>query len=464
MRRNYSGIFYSSLLLAGALFAFAPEIARAQEIEQELAKPVLGAATKFDEYGKVGHCDLTARLDNLAVQLQNEPGKKAYIVGFDAPEKGRGTADWQIKKARFYLTRQRGIDPARVMVVDGGNSDVKGGLTELWIVPEGANPPVKLPEVGKYAAKEFSGKFDTYATDENIYRETVEMGFVSADISHTEFAHKMKQQTESVGYLVIRTSKNSPPGAWRRIARRDEHLLQKDYGIETSRHKSIYSGQADGESSQVELWILPKSAPPPVEGVTEVFEEKSSGAFKLNTYDDYNSEGDSEGTDAEKWMLENLAEALRNNPRASGYIIARESVEPEAVDAEEQAADADIPSTATSEHEHVVEAGTETLADANTSKEAEVYVPMSEIAGRWKQTLAEKHGIAAHRITVLEGRSRQWSGGRLTTWVVPEKAQPPDPFARDADDVEEEESPENGELQTEAGEEASLIESPLPER
>ncbi|MGI8565836.1 MAG: hypothetical protein ACR2LZ_05050 [Pyrinomonadaceae bacterium] len=408
----------------------------------------------------MGHCDLTARLDNLAIQLQNEPDMKAYVISFDTPEKKHGYADWQLKQARFYLTRSRGIDPARIVVIDGGNSNDKGGLTELWTVPEGATPPFELPEAGKYAVKEFRGKFDTYATDENIYREMVEMGFVSADISHTEFADKLKQQPKSVGYLVIRTSKNSPLGAWRRIARRDEHILQKDYGVETTRLKSIHGGLSDGEHAQVELWILPKSASPPVETVIEELEEKSSVAFKLNTYDAYGSED----TDAEEWMLENLAEVLRKDPRASGYIISRETIEPEVDDAEEQATDEEIPQTITNEHHHVVEANAETLADANTSSETEVEIPMSEIAENWKQTLVEKHGIAPHRITVVEGRRRQWSGGRLTTWVVPEKAQPPDPFARDVDETDEEGLQEDGEAQTEASEEMTPILSPRFER
>ena len=32
--------------------------------------PPAGTTRKVDEYGKIGHCDETARLDNFAIELQ----------------------------------------------------------------------------------------------------------------------------------------------------------------------------------------------------------------------------------------------------------------------------------------------------------------------------------------------------------------------------------------------------------
>ena len=65
------------------------------------------------------------------------------------------------------------------------------------------------------------------------------------------------------------------------------------------------------------------------------------------------------------------------------------------------------------------------------------------MAESWKKILSEKHGIDARRIVVLEGKRTPWGNGRLTTWVVPEKAQPPDPLAREPEEIEAEEAEEN---------------------
>ena len=39
-------------------------------------------ARKFDEYGNIRFNDEKARLDNFAIQLQNEPTSQGYIIGY----------------------------------------------------------------------------------------------------------------------------------------------------------------------------------------------------------------------------------------------------------------------------------------------------------------------------------------------------------------------------------------------
>ncbi len=91
---------------------------------------------KFDEYADLSFNDEKARLDNLAIQLQQEPGAQAYYVVFgscDTEGAARST------RAVDYLVNARGIDRARITVVDGG---CRESLTvELWICPTGAGAP-----------------------------------------------------------------------------------------------------------------------------------------------------------------------------------------------------------------------------------------------------------------------------------------------------------------------------------
>ena len=96
-------------------------------------RPTPAPPRKFDEYGNIRFNDEKARLDNFAIQLQNEPGAQGYIYGYgscgsEGQERGN--------RAKDYLVNTRGIDAGRLVVVDGGcKPELK---VELWIVPQGA--------------------------------------------------------------------------------------------------------------------------------------------------------------------------------------------------------------------------------------------------------------------------------------------------------------------------------------
>jgi len=91
---------------------------------------------KFDEYGNIKFNDEKARLDNFAIQLQNQPGSTATIIVYGSCA---GEAQTRGDRARDYLVNTRGIDAGRITVVDGGcRSDL---TVQLWIVPTGATAP-----------------------------------------------------------------------------------------------------------------------------------------------------------------------------------------------------------------------------------------------------------------------------------------------------------------------------------
>ncbi|MGH9944008.1 MAG: hypothetical protein ACRD9R_16815, partial [Pyrinomonadaceae bacterium] len=274
------------LLLTGVLISISAETTCAQDAPSETQRSIRTVAEKFDEYGKVGHCDMSARLDNFAISLMNEPEAKGFIISFDPQAKKYEHAERSLRIARHYLINTRGIAAERIITIHGGSRDVKEEVTELWMGAEGAAPPITPSSKDKYSATDFSGLFSSYTTDERIYREVVELGYSAVDIAHSEFAEKLKQQPDSVGYLLIRTSKNSPAGGWPRIARRDEQILHKGHSVGTERLTSINGGRSDGEYTLVELWVVPKSSAPPV-GVTDEAEAKLSTAIKLNTYETF---------------------------------------------------------------------------------------------------------------------------------------------------------------------------------
>jgi hypothetical protein len=87
--------------------------------------------------------DTKARLDNLAIELQNAPTSQGYIIVYAGRGSRAGQADRLIKRAKDYLINNRGIDAGRISVINGGYRDTD--YFELWVVPQGAEPPQPTP-------------------------------------------------------------------------------------------------------------------------------------------------------------------------------------------------------------------------------------------------------------------------------------------------------------------------------
>lgn len=114
----------------------------------------------FDRYQQICEEDEKARLDNFAIALTNEPETQAYIVFYGgrcyssceidyprhrkhAPRKGE--AQQRAGRIKPYLVDMRGMDPARIVVIDGGFRE--SWEAELWIIPKGGSPPEVSPTV-----------------------------------------------------------------------------------------------------------------------------------------------------------------------------------------------------------------------------------------------------------------------------------------------------------------------------
>jgi hypothetical protein len=143
MKTNLRLLFLCLLVLASNAFA-----------QQE--------ARKFDEMGQVQCDDAKARLDNLAIQLQQEPAAKGYIVFYGGKSyqnvvynkrtrqyttvqllPRRGEARARMTPWIDYLTNSRGLDVSRFEVIDGGYRE--NPMMEFWIAPSGAKPPTPTP-------------------------------------------------------------------------------------------------------------------------------------------------------------------------------------------------------------------------------------------------------------------------------------------------------------------------------
>jgi len=102
-------------------------------------------AREFDECNNCTFDDQKARLDNLAVELQNDPSTRGYILAYGGRMSPMGQVDKLMSRARDYLVTQRGIDASRLVVVNGGFREEDS--VELWLVPSGASAPLPTPTV-----------------------------------------------------------------------------------------------------------------------------------------------------------------------------------------------------------------------------------------------------------------------------------------------------------------------------
>lgn len=440
--RQKTFAFYLALSCAAVLVALPFHEARAQEERREARV----FAQKIDEYGQIGHCDLTARLDNLAVELQNDPELRGYLVGYDPAQRPGKYAESFLKYAKGYLVISRGLDDSRIILRYGGRNSADAVKTELWVVPQDAYLPVAAEPLDDGDGAEINGKLERYSTEDLGVEIEGEMGGPTyVDISQHSFARALKKQTDSQGYIVVYTGPNALPGAWGRIARREELTLRSTYKLEAGRVTLINGGQSDETS--VELWIRPKDAPPPVKEARD--EKPLRETFKL--YDFGNTYPVVSGDD-EKLVLASLAELLGKDKRAQVNLIIHpptpDAGEESDAEPEQAAEELSTPEPSKPEPEPSKAATVETTPEqAGAEAEAEPEEEdLQQTAERWRDRLAKEYGIEPERIVLTVGRQNSWDGKTLEVWVVPNNAPMPDAFAPEPveDDVQVE-GPEEGE-------------------
>jgi hypothetical protein len=100
-------------------------------------------AREFDEYGQIRQEDQEPRLDNFAIELQNDPTAVGYIIAYGGRAAKAGSAQRAADKAKDYLVKKRGLTPDRVLTLDGGRREE--AAFELWLVPAGADLPHPTP-------------------------------------------------------------------------------------------------------------------------------------------------------------------------------------------------------------------------------------------------------------------------------------------------------------------------------
>lgn len=100
----------------------------------------------FDEYLKRAVMDESARLDTFAVELQNNQGFTGYVLAYAGRRARVGEAQTNANEIKSYLIKKRGIEPNRVVAVDGGHREQS--TIQLYLVARDLPPPVPTPTIG----------------------------------------------------------------------------------------------------------------------------------------------------------------------------------------------------------------------------------------------------------------------------------------------------------------------------
>lgn len=108
-------------------------------------------AREFDVCCTCSYDDQKARLDNLAIELQNDPSTTSYIIAYAGRTSRTGAADKLLNRAKDYLVTKRVVDQTRIVTVNGGYREED--CVELWVVPRGAQAPQPTPTVQPGDAK-----------------------------------------------------------------------------------------------------------------------------------------------------------------------------------------------------------------------------------------------------------------------------------------------------------------------
>lgn len=250
---------------------------------QLVSAQVFPPAQKFDEFGDILFSDLMARLDNYAVQLQQLPVTKGFIIVYRTRRDLPGLSHSLALRMKNYLTGSRGLAEDRVVIVDGGEAEC---LTqELWIVlPGSAPPPRSNARIGSFHYSDSAWKFFDvgFLPPEEAKRFGISKNSDSKAEYLEAYANEVKRNPKFLACLIAYAQYNAhpglvdyagdydpkpdlrldPPGTARRELEIEKGHLMKVYGIPAARIRTIDGGYR--KSREVELWIVPPGEPLPV--------------------------------------------------------------------------------------------------------------------------------------------------------------------------------------------------------
>lgn len=231
------------------LCSFLPPF-HAQEAKGQLSRKV----DSYNDKIQSGEAEQW-HLEDFLKELAKEPNAKAFIIAYGGREDNPGKARRYATRARNYLVEARGIDPARIVTIDGGRRE--DFIVELWLVPNGSRPPEPTPTV-------------TVEDDlgDNLLLDRFEVGCegfscrYEDETAHLDgFAAALEKEPESWGCIVAYAQSGDDrdgmewdaPGTARKIAQSQRNYLIKKRGFAPKKLTAVDGGYS---WRSVELWLM----------------------------------------------------------------------------------------------------------------------------------------------------------------------------------------------------------------
>ena len=374
----------------------------------------------FDSFGRLGHCDLGARLDNFAISLQNDPGLTGYIVAYGPDGKGVGSGRQRLELMKDYLLDTRGLPKSRIKTVYAGrNEELVEPKTELWLLPAGAS----LPEPRKFQTNidTFKGLFHENAIADyiDILWED-EMGPGIGLAVDAAFADILQTQKKATAYIVSYNGVEAAPGSAKRATERQLERF-KQHEVDLSRVKTIFGGVRN--KTKIQLWITAPGDPPPVADAGDEppprknVEVTSQSDFTLGVAHN------------ERAVFNRMLEVLRTQPTLKAVAIVSlegKKPDPEPEPEEEAASTTDA----------------ETAEPLSLEEQGDPPADLPKLVQKWREELINTHKIKPERFVVLFTTSPSDEvityGNFIAIWAVPPGEPLPDPNAKYDEEVVDE--------------------------
>lgn len=371
------------------------------------------AIRKFDEFGVVGHCDLTARLDNFAIQLQNESATTGHIVMYGPEGEGLGTGKHFLKLMKGYLVEARGLPKRRVNTIYAGRNQVLyEPRIELWITPPGASEPE--PTRFETNIDTFKGKFITEVAHDFVdvlWEVEEDMGPGIGLMIESAIADMLQQQKKAIVYIVTYNGEDAVPGSSRRMAARELDAF-KEHKIDVGRVKIIFGGVR--KKTEIELWVAAPGDPPPVKDAGP--EPPPVKNAEIALHDD----GTMGKPKNERAVFNRMLEVLKEQPTLKVVaIVELQTQEPEP---EPEAESTPVATALPVQQEEPL-----TLEEQDDPP-----ADLPKLVQKWREELINTHKIRPERFVVLFATSD--TGNYVKLWAVPPGQPLPDP---NADEKEE---------------------------
>lgn len=208
---------------------------------------------------------LMVLLDDLAIDLQNEPNKVACFFVYRKSNELPGANFQLFNRIRYYLVENRGIDNNRLVFINSGIHSWDKGFECLIVLPDKEQQPGSMePDIPENQSLKFDSHYYAMPYDICAFEiDCLDGEYRLAQVD--DFAEVLKKREDVKAYLVgygsYRSSKLEPSSVVLQMLYKEKNRLVNKHRIDSSRIILINGGYRKTRS--VDLWIVPPSGDRP---------------------------------------------------------------------------------------------------------------------------------------------------------------------------------------------------------